>query len=79
MNFLLEMVIPAIVLGGFFAFLIYQILRVRPKKEQSGLYHANSTNSGTKARKVFETIKNNSIQPDYLGEREPNEHTNTDI
>ena len=68
MNFILNEVVPFLILLCFFTFLVYQLLHKESQKKQSGLYYSNSTNSGTKAKTVFETIEKNPIQPDFLGE-----------
>lgn len=72
MDIVLNLIMPAVIVVGFGGFIFYQILSSKAKKAQeerrSIMYFADSTNSETRARKVFDVI--NEMEPDYLGMKE---------
>jgi len=72
MNIFLSLIMPIIVGVGFVGFIFYQILGSKSQKTKkvscSIMYFADSTNSGTRARQVFDVI--NELEPNYLGMKE---------
>ncbi len=72
MNIFLSLIMPIIVGVGFLGFIVYQIIGGRAQKAKNAsysiMYFADSTNSGTRAREVFDVI--NELEPNYLGMKE---------
>ena len=72
MDIFLSLIMPILVGVSFVGFILYQIFSsksITPQRtRRSIMYFADSTNSGTRAREVFDVI--DEIDPDYLGMKE---------